>query len=121
MNTANLQLQGLLLAMTTLMNALERRGALSARDIDAALDEALAMIREDAERTDQLSPANLQAVMFPVRFLKFARGAAPAHTFSEIAAIVGKDTTSGQEAFGRDASVPTVPVPPTTGRDEPSA
>lgn len=104
MNTANLQLQGLLLALTTLMHALERRGALSAGEIDGALDDALAMISKDAERADQLSPANLQAVMFPVRFLKFARGAAPTHTFGEIAAIVGKETSAVQEEPGREIS-----------------
>ena len=80
MNTANLQLEGLLLALASLLQTFERKGLLTREEIDAMLGEAEARARSEPQRPSELSAANVDAVCFPIRFLKAGghpAGAAP--------------------------------------------
>ncbi len=92
MNTANLQLEGLLLAISSLLDAIERKGLLTRQDIEHALDEAEARAALDLRRPAEVSPANVDAIAFPIRFLRIAltEGEGSPRLFSEIAARVGQ-------------------------------
>ncbi|MCK0197181.1 hypothetical protein MWN34_09675 [Ancylobacter sp. 6x-1] len=71
MNTANLQLEGLIVVLTALMDALRRKGVLSNEEIAAVLDTAERAAPSRANGS-VLSPANCEAVQFPIRFLRAA-------------------------------------------------
>lgn len=93
MNTANLQMEGVLMAVTALCRLLREKGMLDEAEIDAALAEAQEALANDALRPEQLSHANVEAALFPLRFLREANrrdlpGAAAAYT--EIATSVGR-------------------------------
>jgi len=90
MNTANLQLEGLLLALASLLQAFEHKGLLTREEIDAMLGEAEARARSEPQRPSELSAANVDAVCFPIRFLRLAatRPERP-QGFAEITASVG--------------------------------
>jgi hypothetical protein len=69
MNTANLQMEGLLLALGALCRELQRKGALEKAGIAAALDNAEAC----ATRSNgEVSDSNAEAIRFPIRFLRLA-------------------------------------------------
>jgi hypothetical protein len=88
MNTANLQMQGLLAAVSSILQAMEQKNVLSRQEIDAALERA----EMDAIRGLQheaLSDAHIEAIRFPARYLRTAQGSGTA-TFEETAAGVGK-------------------------------
>lgn len=89
MNTANLQLEGLLLAVASLCRTLKEKGALEGAEVSDALcaAERAAEIRCG---TSGLSSANLEAIRFPIRFLKVAaEDGSQALDFSAIARRVG--------------------------------
>ena len=65
MNPANLQLQGLLLALYALLDAVKHKGLLTTQELDDALATAEANALADPQRTSQLSPASLDG-MFPL-------------------------------------------------------
>ena len=93
MNTANLQLEGLLLAMAELNRALIRNGVLSVEEVDAALHLAEASATSDERMTQDLSPANRDAVCFPIRLLRLANSKNPAQgelSFSDLAREIGE-------------------------------
>lgn len=93
MNTANLQLQGMLLALSSLLETMKRKGLMRQDDIDAALDRAASEVSCDAQRPPELSPAHIEAICFPIRFLRVATHAAGQNqSFSEIAAGVGRSS-----------------------------
>jgi hypothetical protein len=69
MNTANLQLEGLYMAVAALVEALKQKGTLNANEVDVALARAE---RSAAEGRDDLPPANLEAICFPIRLLRLA-------------------------------------------------
>jgi hypothetical protein len=71
MNTANLQLEGLLLSISFLFETMRRKGLLTKQEIDAALQEAETSLKLEAVKSD-LSPANLEAIRFPIHFLRAA-------------------------------------------------
>ncbi len=70
MNTANLQLEGLYMAMAALVEVLKDKGLVTGDEIDAALAHAERSALEG--RDDDLSPANLDAIAFPLRLLRLA-------------------------------------------------
>lgn len=75
MNTANLQLEGLYLAVAAITNALQSKGVLSKQEINDALKRAeQAALGEDRSMED-LSPAHRDAMAFPARFLMLANAA----------------------------------------------
>jgi len=92
MNTANLQLEGLYIAVTALAEALREKGVLSSDELARSLDRA-ETIAWEAETKKGLSTANIEAVVFPIRYLRVAVEAA-AHgnhlPFHEVARIVGE-------------------------------
>lgn len=92
MNVANLQLEGLLMAIASINHALVRKGVLSAQEIEIALRKAEA-IGTSEERSEDLSPANRDAVNFPIRLLQLANRCQPEADippFSELAEMVGQ-------------------------------
>ena len=93
MNTANLQLEGVYAALTALMTALRDKGLLSQAEIDQALAKAESGLASDARRPAEVSAANVEAICFPLRYLRMANQAAaeePAPSFSVLAARVGQ-------------------------------
>lgn len=92
MNVANLQLEGLLMAVAAVNNALVRRGLLSVDDIDTALKNSEASFTVDERLFEDMSPANRDAVCFPLRLLRLANTEqfeASVPPFSELARQVG--------------------------------
>lgn len=91
MNTANLQLEGILMTLSALMKMLRDKGLVSEGDIEAALREAEQSTHCGRGRTGDISPSNAEAILFPIRFLQVAlsQDAAGPQTFSKIAAAVG--------------------------------
>ena len=88
MNTANLQLEGLYLLLGNLLAALADKSVLTRREIDGAIARAEAAAAAEAGR---LSPANLDAVLFPMRLIRTALDAPPGGgSFSTLAARVGE-------------------------------
>lgn len=93
MNTANLQLEGLLLAIAELNRALIRKGVLSAEEIDAALHQAEASATSEERMTQDLRPSNRDAVCFPIRLLRLANSKMAAQgelSFSDLAREIGE-------------------------------
>jgi hypothetical protein len=93
MNTANLQLEGLYAAIAALMTALREKDLLTSAEIEAALAQAETRVASDPARPSELSHANLDAICFPLRFLRVANNRAAQGTdmsFSQIAAEIGR-------------------------------
>ena len=93
MNTANLQLEGLLLALSAVVGLLRRKGMVSDAELAAAFMEAEAVALEDKARPDGISSANVEAVLFPIRYLRAASAGLPDDAvlpFSRIATKVGQ-------------------------------
>ncbi len=91
MNVANLQLEGLYLAVAAINNALVLKGILTQEEVGSALNaaEATALAPEATE----LSAANRDAILFPLRLLQLANSSADeAGTvpFRELARMVGE-------------------------------
>ncbi|MFG1184168.1 hypothetical protein [Xanthobacter aminoxidans] len=92
MNTANLQLEGVLLALSRLLETMRNKGLLTSGEIETALAEAEDACRRDAAcRT--ISPGQAEGVLFPIRFLRAAtnRQEGPSPTFTDIATSIGED------------------------------
>jgi hypothetical protein len=88
MNTANLQMEGLLLAIAALCGELQRKNVLSEGEIEAALDHAE---KGTSARVPELSEANVEAIHFPIRFLRLAlQRDGQALDFKTIAAEIGR-------------------------------
>lgn len=91
MNTANLQHEGLLLALASLLDLLERKGVASREELDAALAEAEERASSDPRRPSEVSASNVDAICFPIRFLRLAlsRPSDLGRGFSDVASAVG--------------------------------
>ncbi|MDH6230686.1 hypothetical protein M2281_001258 [Mesorhizobium soli] len=94
MNTANLQLEGLYLAIASINDVLVKKGILSVEEIDKALRRAEANATADDHIIDDMSPANRDAVCFPIRLLQLANGGSLSTgdlpSFSELARMVAQ-------------------------------
>jgi hypothetical protein len=98
MNSANLQLEGVYAAMTALMTALRDKGLLDQEEIDGALERAETALISNSRRPTELSAANVEAICFPLRYLRLANRATadgPALSFAELAARVGQSKARG--------------------------
>lgn len=94
MNTANLQLEGLLLALASINQALVRKGILSADEIESALAEAEAL--NGRNQSASISAANRDAISFPIRLLKQAnRHWDKDKSFADLARAVGESNHPG--------------------------
>lgn len=92
MNTANLQLEGLLMAMAEINRLLVRKGLLSQEEVDLALRSAEASLSSE-DKSVELSPANRDAIAFPVRLLLQANSRRPEEdlpAFTALAKLVGE-------------------------------
>jgi hypothetical protein len=92
MNSANLQLEGLYLALAALHETLIRKGVLTREDLGASLRRAEALATGDDRATEDLRPAERDAVAFAPRLLlealeAYATGGTP--DFSALARRVG--------------------------------
>jgi hypothetical protein len=89
MNTANLQMEGVLLALAALCGALKSNGTLSGQAIAQALSEAE---RAATARRAELSDANAEAIRFPIRFLRHAlQEEGRALNFAAITSAIGRE------------------------------
>jgi hypothetical protein len=94
MNVANLQLEGLLMAVAAMNRLLVDKGLVSVEDINQALERAKSRIGEAARFEDGISPSNREAICFPIRLLQLANrtemnGNSP--DFSELARSIGQN------------------------------
>lgn len=89
MNTANLQLRGLVMALAALIAQMQRNGLLSSAEIEEALVTAEKRVADDFE-TETLSDANRDAVLFPIRALRWACDSGNSLTFEAIAGTIGE-------------------------------
>ena len=93
MNTANLQLEGLLMAIAAVNQALVAKGVLATEEIDRALAISEQTALGDERLTEDLSPSNRDAVLFPIRLLRLANNMAGdlgVPPFAELARAVGE-------------------------------
>jgi hypothetical protein len=90
MNTANLQLQGLCVAVACLLQALKAKGLLTETEVEQMLADAE---RSAAHVGETMRTANSEAVTFPIRFLRAVNTdeAPGAPDFQRIARQVGAD------------------------------
>ncbi len=102
MNTANLQLQGVLTVLAALLKLIEEKRVLSRAEIETALDRAEAEALAGAEQHEKLSDAHIEAVRFPARFVRMAlSGEIGASSFSDIATRVGQSKDGAPKGPGR--------------------
>ncbi len=93
MNIANLQLEGLYLAVAAINNLLVTKGLVSREELDTVLRRAEATAIGDDRMVEDMSPANRDAVAFPIRLLQLANNSADQDgtvPFSELARMVGE-------------------------------
>jgi hypothetical protein len=92
MHAANLQIEGLCLAIASINRLLVSKGIVSQEELDVAFDKAEATARSDNRFTENMSPSNRDAVCFPIRVLQIANdtGAETPWSFSELAKLVGE-------------------------------
>lgn len=93
MNTANLQIEGLLIAFASINQLLVAKGVVSVEEIDQLLARSEQTVLGDDRVVEDLSPANRDAVAFPIRLLRLANtmnqnGASA--SFADFARMVGK-------------------------------
>lgn len=94
MNVANLQIEGLVMAVAAINQALVARGVLSVDDVDLALRKAESSLTSDERLVEDMSPSNRDAVCFPIRLLQMAnlsQGEADVPSFTELAKMVGRN------------------------------
>lgn len=90
MNVANLQLEGLLMAVASINSTLVRKGLLTSDEVDDALRRAEAGLTGEERLYQDMSPANRDAVCFPIRLLQLANRAPATSTFSDLARLVAQ-------------------------------
>ncbi|MDB5612644.1 MAG: hypothetical protein JWQ22_297 [Devosia sp.] len=93
MNTANLQLEGLVMAMAGINQALVSKGVLSRAELDKVLAISEQTALGDDRVAEDLSPSNRDAVAFPIRLLRLANNMADGGgvpSFGELARMVGE-------------------------------
>lgn len=92
MHAANLQIEGLCLAIASINRLLVSKGIVSQEELDVAFDKAEATARSDNRFAENMSPSNRDAVCFPIRVLQIANdtGAETPWSFSELAKLVGE-------------------------------
>lgn len=96
MNTANLQLAGVLAALGAVLDLMKAKGLVSGEEVEETLAAAEAELAADPGRSPEISRANVEAALFPLRYLRAANGSHGANGvrtaahFSELATLVGR-------------------------------
>jgi hypothetical protein len=93
LNTANLQLEGLIMAVAALSDTLVSKGLVTHQEMTAALGEAERAVEQQEDH--KLSGSNRAATLFPIRVLLLANEASQRgkkFTFSDYAELVGRLT-----------------------------
>lgn len=93
MNAANLQLEGLLMAMAGITQALVAKGVLTTEEVDRSLAVTEQTILGEDRVAEDLTPANRDAIAFPIRLLRMANNMAgdkDVPPFAELARMVGE-------------------------------
>lgn len=93
MNVANLQLEGLMMALASLNNLLVHKGLLTIDEIDEALHRTESAFTSDERLYEDMSPSQRDAVCFPLRLLRLAnkdQSEAGIPSFSDLARRVGR-------------------------------
>lgn len=93
MNTANLQLEGLLMAVAGLNQLLVAKRIVAIEEIDKSLARSEQTVLGDDRVVEDLSPANRDAIAFPIRLLRLANNmsdSAGTPSFTELARMVGE-------------------------------
>ena len=88
MNTANLQLEGVYFVLSALIDALIAKGVFQKPDMIAILSEVERRIGADASRPAEIRDANVEATLFPARFLTSALRAPADGAKPSFAAVV---------------------------------
>lgn len=91
MDTGNLQVQGICLAIAALNKLLIAKGLLSAPEIETALQTAEVAASNDERFFASLTPPQRDAVTFPIRFLQEANRHGDDLSFSALAKAVGEN------------------------------
>jgi len=102
MNTANLQLEGLYVAIASIASALVTKGVLTREELDGVLTGAERTALEHY-RAETLSDANRDAMAFPARLLRLMSNSASETEiprFSEMAKLVGRVREHPSDAEG---------------------
>jgi hypothetical protein len=92
MNVANLQLQGLLMAVASINRTLVEKGLLSIDEVDLALRKAETSFTSEGGLFEELPPSNKEAICFPIRLLRTAnhgQSRTKVLPFSELTKTVG--------------------------------
>ena len=88
MNTANLQMEGLLLAVASVLEVMVRREVVTREELSQALEAAEQCAARDREGLRQ---ANLEAIRFPIRYLMETVGGAEGNgNFAAVATRVAE-------------------------------
>lgn len=94
MNTANVQLQGLLVLMAEIGRRLVETGHMPHAEVALVLERAEAAIRRDETRIDQLSASQVEAMLFPLRYFAETLGGDTPQRFSQVTQAVGRSDTT---------------------------
>jgi hypothetical protein len=113
MNPANLQIEGLCIALSHLLDALRIKGVLSRDEIDELLARADDTALADKARNEQLSDPHIEAIRFAARFLRMAN-ARTAQGGSVVFSELAEEVARRKDAAGRG-------VPPTSDIGDPAA
>jgi len=94
MNTANLQMEGMIMALAAIAEIVVRKGLAS----HAEVEKALACVEDGLllDRSAGLSEANRAAKAFPVRMLRLANSASQRgeqRSFAQFAGMIGRTAT----------------------------
>ncbi len=90
MNTANLQLEGLIIAMAALTRRMVEKGVLGRDEVDTLLATCEANVAGSDRAVEDLSPANRDAIVFPIRVLRLANVETGELDFGALAKRVGQ-------------------------------
>ena len=92
MNVANLQLEGLIMAVAAVNKLLVTKGLVLADEVDEVLHGVEASLTSDERLSEDMSPAQRDAVCFPVRLMRLvnARPEIQELSFSDFTRMVGQ-------------------------------
>jgi len=92
MNTANLQLEGLLLLAHELLRDLQRKSIITSEDISSILGAAERRALHEINGRPDLSDANALAILFPIAFLRRSLAeSSEGRSFADIARDVSSE------------------------------